>query len=191
MGNPTAPEEITRLLQEWRDGDQDALNRLIPLVYDQLRKLARSARWGERPDHTLQTTALVHEAYERMVEMEVSWRDRAHFFHLASRVMRRVLVDHAKARRRQKRGSGRRDLPLDQAVEVAADSWSDLLDLNRALEQLEEMAPRQGRVMEMVLFGGMTYDETAQALEVSPATIKRELRSARAWLRRELRGGRR
>ena len=158
----------------------------MPLVYDQLRRQADRYMRGERGGHTLQATALVHEAYARMVDMEVSWKDRAHFFAVAARVMRRILVDHAKSARRAKRGGGAVKVPLDESLFVDRESVSDLVDLNDALVGLAKFDERKAQVVELRYFGGMTYDEMAEALGLSVATVDRELRLAKAWLYREL-----
>ena len=168
----------TVLLQAWRGGDRDALDRLLPVVYDELSGLARRALHGERSGHTLQTRALVHEAYLRLVDADISFHDRAHFIAIAARTMRRVLVDHARARRREKRGGGAVRLDLDKVDLPAPDEGLDILDLHEALERLA--------IVELHFFGGMSYDETAEAVGVSAATVDRELRLAKAWLKVEL-----
>lgn len=182
----TANRTVTELLAQWRDGDRSALGELMPLVYEQLRRQADRYMRGERGGHTLQATALVHEAYARMVDMEVSWQDRAHFFAVAARVMRRILVDHAKSVRRAKRGGGAVKVSLDESLFVDQESVSDLVDLDDALVGLAKFDERKAQVVELRYFGGMTYDETAEALGLSVATVDRELRLAKAWLYREL-----
>jgi RNA polymerase sigma factor (TIGR02999 family) len=184
VGDERSP--VTQLLKDWRGGDAEALNRLLPHVYDELRRVARRHMRGERGDHTLQTTGLVHEAYVRLVQSDVPWEDRVHFFAVAAGLMRRILVDHAKAHRRQKRGGGARRITLDEAALVSPEPDEDLLQLDRALTGLAEMDERKGKIVEMVYFGGMTYRETAAALEISEATVHRELRLAKAWLYREI-----
>lgn len=179
-------KSITQLLIRWRSGDGSALGELTPLVYDQLRRLADRYMRGEHAGHTLQATALVHEAYVRMVDMEVSWEDRAHFFALSARMMRRILVDHAKTLRRAKRGGGAIKVSLDESLLVDSDSVSGLVDLDDALTGLAAFDERKARIVELQYFGGLTYDETAEALGVSAATVDRELRLAKAWLYREL-----
>lgn len=182
-------DEITALLVRWRGGDEAAFERLMPLVYDELRRLAERHMRAERPDHTLQATALVHEAYVRLIGIEADWQDRAHFLSLAARLMRRVLVDHAKAAHRQKRGGGAKKLSLDDVALVSPQPSSDLLDLDDALNRLAEIDERKARAVELHYFAGLTYDETAEVLGVSPATVDRDLRMARAWLYAEVRGG--
>lgn len=177
---------VTRLLAEWRGGSQEALDELMPLVYDELRRLAKGYLRSERPDHTLQGTALVNEAYMRLVDMDVSWSDRAHFFAVAARLMRRMLVDHARANRREKRGGGEPKLSIEEPLIASPEREPELLALDEALTRLAEQDPRKSRVVELHFFGGMTYDETAEALGISPATVHRELRMAKAWLHREL-----
>jgi RNA polymerase sigma factor (TIGR02999 family) len=179
--------EITTLLVRWRGGDEAALERLMPLVYDELRRLAERYMRAERPDHTLQATALVHEAYVRLVGVEAAWQDRVHFLSLAARLMRRILVDHAKAARRGKRGGGAVKMSLDDVALVAPEPSSALLDLDEALNGLAALDERKARAVELHYFGGLTYDETAEVLGVSAATVDRDLRMARAWLYREVR----
>ena len=176
----------TALLKSWRGGDRGALDRLMPLVYDELSGIARGALSAERPDHTLQTRALVHEAYLRLVDAEVDFVDRAHFFALAARTMRRVLTDHARARQRDKRGGDMIRVPLTDLPAPQPDSAIDLLQLDAALTKLEAQDERRARVIEMHFYGGLNYEETAEALGVSKATVDRDLRLAKAWLRREL-----
>ncbi len=173
-------------LFDWRTGNEKAVDELMPLVYTTLHGLARRHMHSERPDHTLQTTALVHEAYERMVDMNVNWQDRAHFLAVASRLMRRILVDHAKARQRVKRGGDVKNITLDETLLLSPGPNPDLLALDKALARLSKFDERKSRVVEMHLFGGMTYDETAAALNISAATVERELRFGKAWLAREL-----
>jgi len=177
---------VTRLLQQWRRGDAAALNRLLPYVYDELRRLARKHMRGERRDHTLQTTGLVHEAYARLVQVDIPWEDRVHFFAVAAGLMRRILVDHAKATRRRKRGGGAHRVTLDEAALVSPEPSEDLLELDRALDELAKLDSRKCRIVELFYFGGMTYRETASAMEISEATVHRELRLAKAWLHRAI-----
>jgi RNA polymerase sigma factor (TIGR02999 family) len=182
------PETVTQLLQEWRDGRREALDRLVPLVYDELRRRAGARLREERPGHTLAPTALVHEAYLRLVGADVDWQDRVHFFAVAARLMRQILVDHARTRNRVKRGSGARPVTLDEAVAVTPAAASPaLVDLDDALADLARQDERKARVLELHLFAGLTYEEIGTALSLSPATVHRELRLARAWLERELR----
>jgi len=179
--------EITQLLADWSEGDEAALKRLLPLVYGELHKLANLYMRRERQDHTLQTTALVHEAYLRLVgQQNVQWQTRAHFFAVAARVMRNILVDHARGRGRAKRGDGKPELPLGDAAVMSDERADELVAVNTALDSLTAVDPRKGRVFELRYFGGMSVDEAAEALRVSPATVTRDWRMARAWLRREL-----
>jgi RNA polymerase sigma factor (TIGR02999 family) len=191
MGNPTGSEvgngTITALLHEWRRGDRDALDRLTPLVYDELRALARRHLRGERHRLTLQPTALVHEAYLRLLGGgRVAWEGRAHFFGVASRLMRQVLVDYARARRAKKRGSEATLIDLTEADPSSSPRAVDVLALHEALGRLAALDAASERVVEMRYFGGLTIEETAEVLEISPATVKREWHAARAWLLREL-----
>ena len=181
---------ITRLLLEWRGGSERALDQLVPLVYDELRRLAARRMRGERADHTWSATDLVHEAYARLVDADIQWQDRVHFFAVASRLMRRILVDHARASARQKRGGGALRVTLDDSLQAAAGSGDSeaLLALDAALERLAEFDRRKAEAVELHYFGGLSYEETAEALGVSPATVDRELRMAKAWLGRELAG---
>jgi RNA polymerase sigma factor (TIGR02999 family) len=181
------PANFTQLLTEWRSGHPQALDRLTPLVYDELRRLARNYMRAERGSHTLQATAVVHEAFLRLVDANVALQDRAHFFALASRLMRRVLVDHAKSRSRAKRNAGIRDFPLQDEEEIPAPSF-DVIALDDALESLTQMEPRLAQVIELHYFGGLTYDQIAAAAGASPATVHRDIRLARAWLLNEIVG---
>jgi RNA polymerase sigma-70 factor, ECF subfamily len=181
--------EVTVLLQEWSGGDRAALEKLLPLVYDELRKLARSYLYRERSDHTLQTTALVHEAYLKLVDQKrVTWQNRGHFFAIAAQAMRRILVDQARKHSAAKRGSGGEKLELDEGLAISAAPDEDLLALESALQELEQLDPQQGRVVELRYFGGLTIEETAEVMELSPATVKREWAMARAWLYRAVTG---
>jgi RNA polymerase sigma factor (TIGR02999 family) len=183
--------EVTRLLHRWSDGDRAALDRLLPLVYEELRGVARRRIGRERAGHTLQATALVHEAYLRLVGSGVDWKDRAHFFALAATTMRRVLVDHARARGAEKRGAGAEVVSLDRTgLDPAAEQGDtiELIALDAALADLERQDPRKARVVEAHVFGGLTYREIAEALQISEATVDRDLRMARAWLARALAG---
>lgn len=181
----TSSINVTQLLLEWRGGNQQALDALMPLVYDELRRLAQHYMRGERPQHTLQATALVNEAYLRLVDMKVSWHDRAHFFAVAARLMRRMLVDHARAQHREKRESGPK-VSLDEALEVSCQPASDLLVLDEALDELATLDQRKAEIVELHFFGGLSNEEVAEALGVSRATVQRELRMAKAWLNHEL-----
>ncbi len=187
---PGVPDRaaITRLLRQLAGGDKDAFDGLVPLVYDQLRKLAAHCLSSERPDHTLRATALVHEAYLRLVDSDNNWQDRVHFFAVAARVMRHILVDRARAYNRQKRGAGFQHVALDEAVLVTPERMEDLPALDESLERLAALDERKSKVVELLFFGGLTYDETAAVLAISPATVHRELRMAKAWLHRDLSG---
>lgn len=186
----SAQSEITGLLTDWSKGDQTALDKLLPLVYDELHRLASGYMRRERPDHTLQTTALVHEAYLRLVgQRNARWQTRVHFFAAAAQVMRHILVDHARSRRRAKRGEGLVELPLEDAAVLSEERADELLAVNDALTGLAALDPRKGRVFELRYFGGMSVDEAAEALKVSPATVARDWRMAKAWLRREMGSG--
>jgi RNA polymerase sigma factor (TIGR02999 family) len=186
---PTEKETVTRLLREWNAGDKAALDQLMPVVYDQLRRLAAKCLRSERPDHTLRATALVNEAYLRLVNADVEWQDRVHFFAIAARMLRRILVDHAKANQREKRGGGAEKVQLDEAVMVGPQSGTGIIDLDLALQRLAEHDRRKSEIIELLCFGGLTYDETATALNISPATVHRELKLAKAFLHRELMQG--
>ena len=183
------PAQITGLLRAWSDGDNNALDTLLPLVEAELRRLARIYMARERRDHTLQATALVNEAFLRLAGAQhVRWQDRAHFLGIAARLMRRVLVDHARTRAFQKRGGGGRKVSLDDTLQVAPAPTVDVLALDRALETLSAVDPRKSQVIELRYFGGMTLEETADALGISTDTVKREWRVAKLWLLRELEG---
>jgi len=182
--------DVTRLLLAWGNGDDEALQALMPLVYEELRAIARRALRGEAEGHTLRTTALVHEAYVRLVGADVAWEGSRHFMRIAARAMRRVLVDHARARKSQKRGGGAAVVGLDTIEGVLAGGGrpEDVLELDEALERLIALEERKGQVIELHYFGGLSYDEVAEALDVSSATVHRDLRMARAWLYKELKG---
>jgi RNA polymerase sigma factor (TIGR02999 family) len=181
------PGEVTRLLAAASAGDADALKRLIPLVYDELRRLAHRQLAGERRDHTLNTGALVHEAYLKLAGLDrIEWGDRAHFFGIAAGAMRRILIDYAVRRRAAKRGGGRRYEPLDRVTVAVEERAEELIALDEALERLQALDARQAKVVEWRFFAGMSIEETAAALDVSPATVKRDWITARAWLNREL-----
>jgi RNA polymerase sigma factor (TIGR02999 family) len=183
------PANFTQLLTEWRSGHPQALERLTPLVYDELRRLARNYMRGERGSHTLQATAVVHEAFLRLIQANVALQDRGHFFALASRLMRRVLVDHAKSRSRMKRNPGARDT-ADRPEEMTSLAQFDVIVLDDALESLQQIEPRLAQVIELHYFGGMTYDQIAAAAGTSAATVHRHIRLARAWLLNEIGGAR-
>ena len=184
-----ALEQITSILVEARDGDAVALNRLLPLVYDELRRIARRQLRSERPDHTLNTTALVHEAYLKLVDQtRAEWRDRAHFFAVAAQAMRRILVDHARKYLAAKRGGHQQRVPLEEAVLTANDRAATLLALDEALTDLARLDERLSRVVECRFFGGLTEEETAEALGVTARTVRRDWVKAKAWLHVEIRG---
>lgn len=180
------PANVTQLLTAWRSGQAHALERLTPLVYDELRKLARGHMRRERGSHTLQATAVVHEAFMRLAQANVALQDRAHFFALASRVMRRVLVDHAKSRSREKRNGDAVERLGDDQIESLAPPDFDLVALDDALEGLTRLSPRLAQAVDLHYFGGLTYDQIANTMGSSPATVHRDLRMARAWLLNEI-----
>ena len=178
------PSEITQLLNAWGGGDQQALDELMPIVYQELRKLAGAYLRGERDEHTLQPTALVNEAYLRLVDQRnVQWQSRSHFFGIAAQLMRRILVDHARKRQSEKRGGGEVPLPFDEARGVPTRD-RDLVALDDALDDFAKLDPRAAKIVELRQFGGLNIDETAEVLDVSAATVKREWTTAKAWLRR-------
>ena len=179
--------DVTALLGDWSRGDRSALDRLLPLVYAELRRVAARQLRDERSDHTLQPTALVHEAYMRLVDQrEGDWQNRAHFFGVSAQVMRRILVDHARRRAASKRGDGVRCVSIDEARDVAAASEIPILELDGALGRLEKVDAELARIVELRAFGGLTIEEAAHVLSVSPSTAKRDWRTAKAWLNREL-----
>lgn len=182
-------QEVTEVLVAWNAGDKNASERLMPFVYDELRRLARQYLQRERSDHTLQATGLVHEAYLRLVDQSsVTWQNRAHFFGVAAKVMRRILVDHARSHRAEKRGGGREKLEFDEALLPSGGRSLDLIALDEALRELEQLDARQSQIVELRFFGGLTNEEISEVLDISPRTIKREWRLAKAWLRREISG---
>jgi len=183
----TSPSDVTRLLLAWSDGDETALQRLMPLVYAELRRLAARYMGRERAGHTLQTSALINEAYLRLVGARgVQWQNRAHFYAVSAGAMRRILVDFARARDNLKRGGGVRPIPLDEQTLAGVTRSADLLALDEALERLGVLSPRQGRVVELRYFGGMTEQEVADVLDISSRTVRHDWQLARAWLHREL-----
>lgn len=183
----TDPGEITLLLADWGRGSQAALDRLLPLVYDELHRLASGYMRRERPNHMLQTTALVHEAYLRLVDSpNINYDTRTHFFAVAARVMRHILVDYARGRQRAKRGEGVPALALNDVAVFSDDRAEQVIAVNSALEKLTALDARKGRVFELRYFGGMSVEEAATALKVSPVTVARDWRMAKAWLRREI-----
>ncbi|HEX8616357.1 MAG TPA: sigma-70 family RNA polymerase sigma factor [Thermoanaerobaculia bacterium] len=179
--------DVTRLLREWSEGREEARDALLGLVYDPLCAIAERHLHGERPGHTLEPTALVHELYLRLVDQRnVDWSDRAHFFAVAAKVMRRILVDHARRRKSDKRGGAAISVTIGAALDVAVEESFDVVALDVALETLESIYPQQARIVELRFYGGLTIDETAEALKISAATVSREWTMARAWLRRAL-----
>ena len=181
-----SPTQITQLLMQWKQGDEEAPRVLLPLVYDELRRLARHHLKSERPDHTLQSTALVHEAYLRMVKPgSPQLESRGYFFALASQLMREILVDYARKRRAAKRDGGER-LTLDEAAELSKSKGVDVLALDDALKELAKLSPRQSRIVELKFFGGLSIGEVSEVLDVSPATVERDWGVARVWLHREI-----
>lgn len=180
--------QITQLLKEWGEGDPRALDELMPLVYDELRRQASRYLKKERPGHTLQTTALIHEAYIKMLGVNaIEWQNRSHFFAIASTAMRRILVDHARERKREKRGGALENLPLDEALPISSKERNvDLLALDEALDRLARLDPRQAKVVELRYFSGLSIDETAEILGVSNATVRLDWNLAKAWLKNEL-----
>jgi RNA polymerase sigma factor (TIGR02999 family) len=184
-----SPKEVTQLLLAWSQGDRSALEELMPLVYDELHRMARRYMVREQAAHTLQATALVNEAYLRMVDLrKVQWQNRAHFFAVSAQLMRRILVDFARSRNYQKRGGGRRRVTLDEALKVSPEQDTDLVLLDEALNALAAIDDRKRRVVELRFFGGLTVEETAHVLEVSPDTVMRDWKMAKVWLLREMTG---
>jgi RNA polymerase sigma factor (TIGR02999 family) len=180
-------KEVTRLLVAWSNGDQAALEQLTPLVYSELHRLAHRYLGRERKGHTLQTTALVHEAYLRLIDQkEVRWQNRAHFFAIAAQMMRRILVDYARSRNVAKRGGDAQQVSLDEAMEVSDERAADVIALDEALKTLSDLDQRKGRIIELRFFGGLSIEETAEVLGVSPGTVMRDWTFAKAWLQREI-----
>lgn len=183
----TNASEVTCLLVAWRQGDQAALDALIPLVHQELRRLAHRYMAGERQGHTLQTTALVNEAYMRLVDCrQVRWQDRTHFFAVSAQLMRRILVDFARSRHYQKRGAGACHVPLNENLDLGAQEGPDLVALDEALETLAAFDPRKTKVVELKFFGGLNVEEIAEVLQVSPQTVLRDWKLAKSWLRRKM-----
>jgi RNA polymerase sigma-70 factor, ECF subfamily len=183
----TPDQQVTELLASWTEGDQDALHRLLPLVEHELRRLARRQMAGERPGHVLQATALVNEAYLRLIDIQrVRWQNRAHFFAVAARLMRRILVDAARSQQYQKRGGGFERVTFDEALMGSIDTPAQLIALDDALDALAGVAERKSRVVELRYFGGLSVEETAEVLKVSPETVMRDWKFAKSWLLREL-----
>ena len=182
-------QRVTELLARWSQGDNGVLAELTPLVYGELRRLAHREMGAERTDHTLQTTALVNEAYLRLADQtNPRWQNRAHFFAVSARVMRRILVSYARSQRAQKRGGGELKVDLDEAALVSPEESKEIIDLHEALERLATLDSRKAQVVELKYFGGLNYDEMAEVLKISPITVRRDWRFARAWLYTELRG---
>ena len=184
---PGSPSQVTKLLVRWRGGDREALDSLLPLVYDELRRIARHYLQGERPGHTLQSTALVNEAYVRMVAQDFpQWQNRAHFFAVAAQLMRQILVDYARSHRASKRGGNVFKVTLDEAHEQPLTADVDIVALDDALKNLADMDPQQSKVVELKFFAGLSIEDTAEVLGISSSTVKRDWITARAWLYREL-----
>jgi RNA polymerase sigma-70 factor (ECF subfamily) len=187
---PSSQIEVTQLLLDWGNGDKAALDKLVPVVYQELRRLAGYYMRRERPGHTLQTSALVNEAYMRLVDYkQMRWQSRAHFFAVAAQAMRRILVEHARKRHFAKRGGGAVQVSLDEAATVSEKQAADLIALDDALTSLEAIDPRKSRIVELRYIGGLNIEETAEVLGISPATVQREWRAAKAWLYREIKEG--
>ena len=185
----SAAHLVTRLLNEWNDGDESALEQLMPLVHDELHRLAHQHMRRERPGHILQTSALINEAYLRLVDQpQIRWENRAHFFGIAARLMRRILVDDARKRNSAKRGGSLIQVPLDEATSVVQEQAANVAALDEALKRLETIDARQGQIVELRFFGGLNIEQTAAVLEVSPGTVMRDWTFARAWLRNEMNG---
>ena len=184
-----SPHQVTQLLVAWGNGDQAARDQLMPLVYEELHRLAHQYMNKERSGHTLQTSALVNEAYVRLVDQkEVHWQNRAHFFGIAAQMMRRILVDYARTRHYAKRGGDARQVSLDEAVIVSEERAADVVALDDALKELAEIDPRKSQIVELRFFGGLSIEETSEVLAVSPGTVMRDWTLAKAWLRREITG---
>ena len=182
-----SPQHVTQLLSDWSHGDDAALAELTPLVYEELRRLAHHYMEGERPDHTLQTTALVNEAYLRLADqINPNWRSRAHFFAVAARGMRRILVSYARSNRAQKRGGGAARIELDEAAILSPEQSKEIVDLHEALERLGTLDSRKARVVELKYFGGLNHDEIAEVMKISAVTVRRDWVFAKAWLHKEL-----
>jgi RNA polymerase sigma-70 factor, ECF subfamily len=186
----SSTQQVTQLLVDWSNGDQAALDQLLPLVQDELRRLASSYMRHERPGHTLQTSALINEAYFRLIDQKsVHWRNRAHFFGVAAQLMRRILIDHARSHCTAKRGGDAKHVSFDETALISKEKSIELLALDEALERLAAFDPRKARIVELRFFGGLNLEETAEALGVSSPTVQREWRAGRAWLRRMLSEG--
>jgi RNA polymerase sigma factor (TIGR02999 family) len=182
-----SPQDVTEILNKWRDGDREALEKLIPLVYDELRRQAARYLRRERPGHTLQTTALINEAYLRLVNQQnIQWENRSHFYAIAARLMRQILVDHARKRQAAKRGGSDIKVQFEEEMVISAGENVDLLALDEALTRLAEIDPQQSRIVELRYFSGLSVEETAELLSVSSRTVKRDWNVAKAWLRRQI-----
>ncbi|MGC2626228.1 MAG: sigma-70 family RNA polymerase sigma factor [Candidatus Udaeobacter sp.] len=185
--HPAGPNEVTQLLADWSHGDHAAFEKLIPLIYEELRHLAHRYMEGQRPNHTLQTTALVNEAYLRLTDQSrPNFANRSHFFAVAAKAMRQILVDYAKAQQRQKRGAGATKVELDEAALISPEQTNDILDVNEALDRLALLDSRKARIVELRYFGGLSQDEIAEVLRISTVTVRRDWVFARAWLYTEL-----
>ncbi len=188
---PSESDNVNQLLVDWGNGNQQALEELLPLIYSELRHLAHNFLYRERPGHTLQTTALVHEAYLKLIDQrDAHWQNRAHFFAIAAQAMRRILIDSARKHAAVKRGRGGEKISLDEAAGISLEPDTNLLALDEALTALAEIDPQQSRIVELRYFGGLTIEETAEVMNLSPATVKREWTMARAWLYQALAGSR-
>ena len=186
----TDADNVTRLLLEWSQGNEQALEEMLPLIYEELHRLAHNFLYRERPGHTLQTTALVHEAYLKLIDQrDARWQNRAHFFAIAAQAMRRILIDSARRHIAEKRGGGGEKLSLDEVATISLEPDTNLLALDEALNRLAQIDSSQGRIIELRYFGGLTIEETAEVMKLSPATIKREWAMARAWLHQALTQG--
>ncbi len=186
---PQTPQNVTQLLLGWSNGDKEALDKLVPLVYDELRRQAARYLRRERVGHTLQTTALINEAYLRLIDQKnVHWQNRAHFFGIAAQLMRRILVDHARTKKRAKRGGSDLRVSFSEATLKAKDQELDIVALDEALERLAEIDEQQSKIVELRFFSGLTVEETAEVLSISAATVKRDWSMAKAWLHREMTG---
>ena len=182
-----SPQRVTQLLIEWGKGNEDALDQLMPLVYAELHRMARRYMASQVPGHTLQTTALIHEAYVRLAaDSGTSWENRAHFFRIAAKAMRHILVDHARAHVAAKRGGEKHRLTLDETIMISGERLGSIVALDDALADLSRLSPRQSEVVELRYFGGLSVEETAEALKISPETVMRDWRAAKAWLHMQL-----
>ena len=182
-----SPQNVTEMLRNWRNGDREALEKLIPVVYDELRRQAVNYLRRERPGHTLQTTALIHEAYLRLINQQnIEWQNRAHFYAIAARLMRQILVDHARKHQAAKRGGSDIKVPLEEAMAISSERSVDLVALDEALTRLAAIDPQQSRIVELRYFSGLSVEETAEVMAVSSRTVKRDWNVAKAWLRQQI-----